>query len=90
VSRAITATADEMAFPFHMTGFLMWARRGSEGLEIPIHGNEKLSYTVMVVVAAALTRLPIRVRVKGKTTLAEKGLGVPEASFWDSDRVKTG
>jgi hypothetical protein len=35
-------------------------------------------------------KLPIRVIVKGKTTLAEKGLGVPDRSLDGSDHTKTG
>jgi hypothetical protein len=38
-----------------------------------MHGSEKLLHTVMVAVTAGSTKLPIRVTVKGKTALMEKG-----------------
>jgi hypothetical protein len=82
--------ADESAFLPYVAGAYRRARRGVEGVQIPFHGNEKLTYTVMVAITAALTKLPIRVIVKGKTARAETALGAADASLWDSDHTKSG
>lgn len=90
VPKTDVINADEAAFLLYMTGFYRWARRGIQGVQIPTAGNQKLTYTVMVAVTAALTKLPIRVIVKGKTTRAERALGDAVANVWDSDHTKTG
>jgi hypothetical protein len=59
-----------------------------EGVQIPIYGNEKLTVAitaVMIAITAALTELPIRVIVKGKTAL-----GAADVPLWDSDHTKSG
>jgi hypothetical protein len=45
---------------------------------------------MMVAITAALTKLPIRVIVKGKTARAETALGAADAPLWDSDHTKSG
>jgi hypothetical protein len=82
--------ADESAFLLYVAGAYRWARRGAEGVQIPIYGSEKLTYTVMVAITAALTKLPMRVIVKGKTARAETALGAADARLWDSDHTKSG
>jgi hypothetical protein len=66
------------------------ARRGAEGVQIPIYGNEKLTYTVVVAITAALTKLPLWVIVKGKTARAETALGAADAPSWDSEHAQSG
>ena len=90
VPRRDIINADETAFVLYVTGFYRWARKGTEAVQIPTYGDEKLSYTVMVAVTAALTKLPIRVIVKGKTTKAERSLGAVDREIWDSDHSKKG
>jgi hypothetical protein len=85
VPREDVINADESAFLLYR-----WARRGAEGVQIPIYGNEKLTYTVMVAITAALTKLPIQVIVRGKAARAETALGAADAPLWDSDHTKSG
>ena len=59
VPRRGIINADETAFVLYVTGFYRWARKGTEAVQIPTYGNEKLSYTVMVAVTAVLTKPPI-------------------------------
>jgi hypothetical protein len=44
----------------------------------------------MVAITSALTKLPIRVIVMGRTARAETALGVADAPSWDSDHTKSG
>jgi hypothetical protein len=90
VPREDVINADESAFLLYVAGANTWARRGAVGVQIPIYGNEKLTYAGMVAITAALTKLPIRVIVKGKTARAETTLGAADAPLWDSDHAKSG
>jgi hypothetical protein len=59
------------------SGSVQVGQARAEGVQIPIYGNEKLKYTVMVAITAALTKLPIRVIVKRKTARRMHLCGIP-------------
>jgi hypothetical protein len=88
--RGDVMNADENGVPLLYDDFHRWVRRGAEGGQIRIHGSEKPSYTVTVAMAAGLTNPPIRVTVKGKTTLAEKGSRSSGRITVGSNHTRTG
>ena len=81
VPRRDMTDADETAFVLYVTGFYRWARKGTEAVQIPTCGDEKLPYTVLVAVTAALAKLTIRVIVSGKPSRAERSLGPVAKEF---------
>jgi hypothetical protein len=74
--RGDVMSADKRVPPLH-DGFLHVGEVGRRGVQASIHGNEKLPYTVIIVVTAALAKTPITVIVKRKATFAEKGPRLP-------------
>jgi hypothetical protein len=79
---------DETAVLMHRPGVETWARRGAEGVQIHVDGNEKQAHTVMATCTASGRKLPLLIITKGKTRRSVAAfdgiLGEHAATFSDN------